>query len=54
MRTKVIGDGAHTLTVSEACLGTMTWGVQNNEADAHAQLDLALSAGVNFIGTLVC
>jgi len=51
MRTKVIGDGAHTLTVSEACLGTMTWGVQNNEADAHAQLDLALSAGVNFIDT---
>eukprot|EP00613_Pedinella_sp_CCMP2098_P067964 CAMPEP_0171986456 /NCGR_PEP_ID=MMETSP0993-20121228/274881_1 /TAXON_ID=483369 /ORGANISM="non described non described, Strain CCMP2098" /LENGTH=521 /DNA_ID=CAMNT_0012639363 /DNA_START=155 /DNA_END=1721 /DNA_ORIENTATION=+ len=29
----------------------MTWGVQNNEADAHAQLDLALSAGVNFIDT---
>lgn len=51
MRTKVLGEGPHALTVSEACLGTMTWGVQNNEADAHAQLDLALSSGVNFIDT---
>ena len=30
------------LVVSEVCLGTMTWGEQNSEADAHAQLDLSL------------
>ena len=39
------------LEVSEVCLGTMTWGDQNAEADAHAQLDLALARGVNFIDT---
>lgn len=39
------------LEVSEVCLGTMTWGDQNTEADAHAQLDLALARGVNFIDT---
>jgi aryl-alcohol dehydrogenase-like predicted oxidoreductase len=40
-----------SLTVSEACLGTMTWGEQNSEADAHAQLDRAVARGVNFIDT---
>src|SRR5437016_1355472 len=30
------------LNVSEVCLGTMTWGQQNSEADAHAQLDYAV------------
>jgi len=39
------------LVVSEVCLGTMTWGEQNSEADAHAQLDRAVAAGVNFIDT---
>jgi len=39
------------LVVSEVCLGTMTWGEQNSEADAHAQLDRAVGAGVNFIDT---
>ena len=39
------------LVVSEVCLGTMTWGEQNSEADAHAQLDRAIAAGVNFIDT---
>ena len=29
------------LNVSRVCLGTMTWGEQNTEADAHAQLDYA-------------
>lgn len=43
--------GNSTLSVSTICLGTMTFGQQNSEADAHAQLDLALSAGVNFIDT---
>ena len=42
----------HTdLQVSLICLGTMTWGEQNNEAQAHQQLDMALDAGVNFIDT---
>lgn len=39
------------LHVSELCLGTMTWGEQNTEADAHAQLDFALSRGINFVDT---
>lgn len=43
---------AHTdLNVSRICLGTMTWGEQNNEIEAHAQLDYALEQGVNFIDT---
>ncbi|MDZ7748297.1 MAG: NADP(H)-dependent aldo-keto reductase [Halofilum sp. (in: g-proteobacteria)] len=37
--------------VSTICLGTMTWGEQNSEADAHDQLDVALEHGVNFIDT---
>lgn len=40
-----------TLEVSEVCLGTMTWGDQNSEAEAHEQLDLAVARGVNFIDT---
>ncbi len=43
--------GRSDLRVSTVCLGTMTWGTQNSEADAHAQLDYALAAGVNFIDT---
>ena len=42
----------HTdLQVSRICLGTMTFGEQNSEAEAHSQLDLALDAGVNLIDT---
>ncbi len=37
--------------VSRACLGTMTWGSQNSEAEGHAQLDYALERGINFIDT---
>lgn len=40
-----------TLEVSQLGLGTMTFGEQNSEADAHAQLDLAVSCGINFIDT---
>ncbi|PCE68075.1 MULTISPECIES: NADP(H)-dependent aldo-keto reductase [Salinivibrio] len=40
-----------TLDVSKVCLGTMTFGEQNTEADAHAQLDFALERGVNLIDT---
>lgn len=43
--------GRTGLTVSEFCLGSMTWGSQNTEAEGHAQLDLAVAAGVNFIDT---
>ena len=43
--------GNSHIEVSEICLGTMTWGQQNSEADAHSQLDLALEMGVNFIDT---
>ncbi|WP_423821558.1 NADP(H)-dependent aldo-keto reductase [Salinisphaera sp. SPP-AMP-43] len=40
----------HTgLDVSTICLGTMTFGEQNSEAEAHEQLDYALSRGVNFV-----
>ncbi len=39
------------LNVSEVCLGTMTWGEQNSEAEAHAQLDYAMAQGINFIDT---
>ena len=41
--------GASGLDVSEICLGTMTWGEQNTEPEAHAQLDYAISRGINFI-----
>ncbi|WP_423186993.1 aldo/keto reductase [Alishewanella sp. d11] len=43
--------GSSGLTVSRVCLGTMTWGEQNTQADADAQLAMALDAGVNFIDT---
>jgi aryl-alcohol dehydrogenase-like predicted oxidoreductase len=41
--------GRTDIQVSLICLGTMTWGEQNSEAEAHAQLDYALERGVNFI-----
>mgnify|MGYP000038269500 FL=1 len=34
--------------VSKICLGTMTWGNQNTEAEGHQQMDFALEKGVNF------
>jgi aryl-alcohol dehydrogenase-like predicted oxidoreductase len=37
--------------VSKICLGTMTWGNQNSEADGHEQMDYALEQGVNFFDT---
>ena len=40
-----------TLEVSQLGLGTMTFGEQNSEADAHAQLDYAVSSGINLIDT---
>ena len=43
--------GRTDIQVSALCLGTMTFGQQNTEAEAHAQLDRALAAGINFIDT---
>ncbi len=43
--------GTTGLKVSALCLGTMTWGEQNTEAEAHEQLDYAVSRGINFIDT---
>jgi aryl-alcohol dehydrogenase-like predicted oxidoreductase len=43
--------GNSPLKVSEICLGTMTWGEQNTEAEAHAQIEWALARGINFIDT---
>lgn len=49
MRYRKLGlDGPE---VSEVCLGTMTFGEQNTEAEGHAQLDHAVQHGVNFIDT---
>ncbi len=43
---------AHTgLDVSVICLGTMTWGVQNTEAEGFAQMDMAWDRGVNWLDT---
>jgi aryl-alcohol dehydrogenase-like predicted oxidoreductase len=43
--------GRTDLNVSLICLGTMTWGQQNTEADGHAQMDYALDQGINFFDT---
>jgi len=43
--------GGTDLQVSRIALGTMTWGEQNSEAEAHAQLDYAVAQGVNLIDT---
>jgi aryl-alcohol dehydrogenase-like predicted oxidoreductase len=49
MRMKKLG--RTDVLVSEICLGTMTWGLQNTEADGHAQMDYALDHGINFFDT---
>lgn len=43
--------GRTEIKVSRICLGTMTWGEQNTEAEAHEQLDYAIDSGINFIDT---
>ena len=43
--------GTSSLRVTKLCLGTMTYGEQNSEAEAHAQLDYAIERGINFIDT---
>jgi aryl-alcohol dehydrogenase-like predicted oxidoreductase len=43
--------GRTGIKVSKICLGTMTWGEQNTESEAHAQMDFAVDKGVNFFDT---
>lgn len=43
--------GQTGLKVSNICLGTMTWGKQNTEAEGHEQMDYAVEQGVNFFDT---
>ena len=43
--------GSSNLCVTKLCLGTMTFGEQNSEAEAHSQLDYAIERGINFIDT---
>ncbi|MGR3804883.1 aldo/keto reductase [Marinibacterium profundimaris] len=43
--------GRTGMTVSELCLGTMTFGNQTTEAEGHRQMDAALAAGINFVDT---
>ncbi|WP_346796535.1 NADP(H)-dependent aldo-keto reductase [Halomonas sp. Bachu 37] len=49
MQTRPLGKTG--LEVSRLCLGTMTFGEQNSETDAHEQLDRAVAFGINFIDT---
>ncbi|MBM3602672.1 MAG: aldo/keto reductase [Alphaproteobacteria bacterium] len=49
MERRLLGNS--DIAVSPICLGTMTWGCQNTEAEGHAQLDFALDHGINFIDT---
>jgi len=43
--------GRTGINVSALCLGTMTWGQQNTEAQGHEQMDYALAQGINFFDT---
>lgn len=43
--------GSSGLSVSRACLGSMTWGFQNTQAEANQQIDYALAQNINFIDT---
>ena len=43
--------GNTELKVSNYCLGTMTYGEQTNEKEAHLQMDKALDSGINFFDT---
>jgi aryl-alcohol dehydrogenase-like predicted oxidoreductase len=43
--------GNTDLKVSTICLGTMTWGEQNNQKEAFEQMDYAMNQGINFFDT---
>ncbi|KQS96620.1 MULTISPECIES: aldo/keto reductase [unclassified Rhizobium] len=49
MKYKTLGRTG--IQVSEICLGTMTWGTQNSEAEAHGQMNYAVDQGINFFDT---
>ncbi|MCE9681461.1 NADP(H)-dependent aldo-keto reductase [Halomonas alkalisoli] len=49
MQTRQLGNTG--IEVSRLCLGTMTFGEQNSESEAHEQLDRAVAFGINFIDT---
>ena len=49
MKTRPLGRTG--VEVTELCLGTMTWGSQNTEAEGHAQIDYALDRGITFMDT---
>jgi len=49
MKFDTLGDSG--INVSKICLGTMTWGEQNSEKEAHEQMDYALDRGINFFDT---
>ena len=49
MKFKKLGNT--DLDVSLICLGTMTWGTQNSEKDAFAQMDYSIDKGINFFDT---
>ena len=49
MKTRPLGRTG--LDVTDLCLGTMTFGTQTTEAVGHAQIDMALARGINFIDT---
>ena len=49
MQFSKLGDTG--IEVSRLCLGSMTWGEQNTEQEAHQQLDCAVEHGINFIDT---
>ena len=49
METRQLGDT--DVQVSALCLGTMTWGRQNTEEEAFAQMDYAFDKGINFFDT---
>ena len=49
MRQRKLGES--DITVSEICLGSMTWGTQNDYTEASAQINFASERGVNFIDT---
>jgi aryl-alcohol dehydrogenase-like predicted oxidoreductase len=48
---KYVPLGTSGLNVSQVCLGSMTWGLQNNQQDANAQINYAIEQGINFIDT---
>ncbi|MCK0121693.1 aldo/keto reductase [Loktanella sp. F6476L] len=48
---KMLKLGRTDIEISDWCLGTMTYGNQTPEIDAHQQMDMALDAGINFFDT---